>query len=124
MPLPPGALAVRSPDGQPLIAEMRAIGRDDGIDSAAALADVLSIAGDFADIPGSRSFSPLYRTLTREAKRSGTRITATIFFLRERTPLEVSVNKTFSLNIPEKPLELDLAAIAPNQEFGHCTIMG
>jgi hypothetical protein len=34
-----------------------------------------------------------------------------VFFLSEGTPLEVFVNRTFSLDIPEKPLELDLGVI-------------
>jgi hypothetical protein len=110
--LPQGALKIRGADAQPLIAQMTTIGGKDGNDNAQALTDILSIAGDFADIPGTRSISSLYRTVTGGGnRRSSSGITAIVFFLSEDTPLEVFVNRTFSLDVPEKPLELDLGAI-------------
>ncbi len=109
--LPQGALKIRSMGNQPLIAQVTTVGGDQGIDSAAALADVLSIAGDFADLPGSRSISTLYRTLSGETTRRRTGTTINVFFLREGTTVEVFVNKTFSLDVEEKPLELDLGGI-------------
>ncbi|MGK7874467.1 MAG: hypothetical protein AB4426_14515 [Xenococcaceae cyanobacterium] len=114
--LPQGALKIRGMGHEPLIAEVAAIGGD-GIDTTAVLADVLSIAGDFADIPGSRSISPLYRTLSGGTTRRRTGTAVRVFFLREGTPLEVFVNKTFSLDVREKPLELDLEAIQSEREI-------
>jgi hypothetical protein len=110
--LPQGALKIRGADAQPLIAQMTTLGGNQGDDNAQALTDILSIAGDFADIPGTRSISSLYRTVTGGGnRRSSSGIIATVFFLSEGTPLEVFVNRTFSLDVPERPLELDLGAI-------------
>jgi hypothetical protein len=110
--LPQGALKLRGVEGQPLIAEITTLGGNNDNDNTQALADLLSIAGDFANIPGSRSIDSLYRTVTGgRNRRSGSGMTATVFFLPEGIPLEVFVNKTFSLDAPEKPLELDLGGI-------------
>jgi len=111
-PLPQGALKIRGVDNQPLVAEMTTLGGNEGEDNTQTLADVLSIAGDFADIPGSRSLSTLYRTLTGgNPRRSGPTLSATIFFLRKGIPLEVFVNQTFSLETSESPLELNLSTL-------------
>lgn len=116
--LPQGALRIRGAKGQPLIAEMTNLGGNDGRDNTQALADVLSIAGDFADIPGSRSLSSLYRTLSGgNARRSGSGIATTVFFLRQGTPLEVFVNQTFRFDVPESPLELDLSVLDLSDSF-------
>jgi len=110
--LPQGALKIRGVDNQPLVAEMTTLGGNEGEDNTQTLADVLSIAGDFADIPGSRSLSTLYRTLTGgNTRRSGPTLSATIFFLRKGIPLEVFVNQTFSLETSESPLELNLSTL-------------
>ncbi|MEG3437879.1 hypothetical protein V0288_12195 [Pannus brasiliensis CCIBt3594] len=112
IPLPEGALKVRGAGGQPLVAEMKTLGNNGSDDNARTITDLLSIAGDFADIPGGRSISSLYRMLTGgENRRLGSGVSVTIFFLRQGTPLEVFVNRTFGVDIPEKPLELDLGAI-------------
>ena len=111
-PLPQGALKIRGVENQPLVAEMTTLGGNEGEDNTQTLADVLSIAGDFADIPGSRSLSTLYRTLTGgNPRRSGPTLSATIFFLRKGIPLEVFVNQTFSLETSESPLELNLSTL-------------
>ena len=111
-PLPQGALKIRGVENQPLVAEMTTLGGNEGEDNTQTLADVLSIAGDFADIPGSRSLSTLYRTLTGgNTRRSGPTLSATIFFLRKGIPLEVFVNQTFSLETSESPLELNLSTL-------------
>ena len=111
-PLPQGALKIRGVDNQPLVAEMTTLGGSEGEDNTQTLADVLSIAGDFADIPRSRSLSTLYRTLTGgNTRRSGPTLSATIFFLRKGIPLEVFVNQTFSLETSESPLELNLSTL-------------
>jgi hypothetical protein len=107
--LPQGSLKIRGAKGQPLIPEMRKLG-DNNRDDAEFFSDILSIAGDFADIPGSRSISSLYRTFTGGRNRRGSGVTATIFYLRQGTPLEVFVNKSFNLNVPEQPLELDFSS--------------
>jgi hypothetical protein len=110
--LPFGALKLRGVEGQPLLAQIKTLGGNDGNDNAQALADILSIAGDFANIPGSRSIDSLYRTVTGgRNRRSGSGSTATVYFLPEGTSLEVFVNKTFSLDVPEKLLELSLSGI-------------
>ncbi|WP_041237810.1 hypothetical protein [Gloeothece citriformis] len=106
--LPQGALTVTGVEGQPLIAEMKTLGEDNRGDNGQVLADVLSIAGDFADIRGTRSLSGLYRTLGGGRTRSSG-ISVTVFFLEEGTPLEVFVNKAFNFENPEAPLELDLS---------------
>lgn len=111
-PLRQGALKIRGVENQPLVAEMTTLGGNEGEDNTQTLADVLSIAGDFADIPGSRSLSTLYRTLTGgNTRRSGPTLSATIFFLRKGIPLEVFVNQTFSLETSESPLELNLSTL-------------
>jgi hypothetical protein len=111
-PLPQGALKIRGVENQPLVAEMTTLGGNEGEENTQTLADVLSIAGDFADIPGSRSLSTLYRTLTGgNTRRSGPTLSATIFFLRKGISLEVFVNQTFSLETSESPLELNLSTL-------------
>ncbi|WP_013321058.1 hypothetical protein [Gloeothece verrucosa] len=107
--LPQGALKIRGVKGQPLIASRKTFGGSNG-NSAEALTDILSVAGDFADIPGTRSLSTLYRGITGgKTRRSG--VTATVLYLKAGTPLEVFVNKSFNLDVPEKPLELDLSGL-------------
>ena len=111
-PLPQGALKIRGVENQPLVAEMTTLGGNEGEENTQTLADVLSIAGDFADIPGSRSLSTLYQTLTGgNTRRSGPTLSATIFFLRKGISLEVFVNQTFSLETSESPLELNLSTL-------------
>ncbi|WP_013320633.1 hypothetical protein [Gloeothece verrucosa] len=104
-----GTLKVRGVKGQPLIASRKTFGGSNG-NSAEALTDILSVAGDFADIPGTRSLSTLYRGITGgKTRRSG--VTATVWYLKAGTPLEVFVNRTFNLDVPQKPLELDLSGL-------------
>ncbi len=106
-PLPQGVLKIRSQGGQPLIAQTRTLGGNESSDSTGSIADVLSVAGDLANIPGTRSLGNLYRFFggSNRNQRS-TSIVTTLFFLTEGTPLEVFVNKPFSLAVQEKPLEL------------------
>jgi hypothetical protein len=108
-----GALKIRGADNQPLIAKSKTIGGDGGnrFDSAGALAEALSIAGDFADIPGSRSISSLYQTIRGGSSAMWLTTPITVWFLPAGTALEVYVNKPFSVSLPEVSLELDMSAI-------------
>jgi hypothetical protein len=119
-----GALKIRGAGNQPLIAESKTIGGDgsNGLDGAQALAEVLSIAGDFADIPGSRSISSLYRTIAGGSSPRRLTIPVTIWFVPGGTELEVYVNKPFSVSLPEAPLELDMSAIEPEAEVAEVAI--
>jgi hypothetical protein len=103
-----GALKVRGEEGQALIPKVKKLGGNSR-DDAEFLTDILSVAGDFADIPGSRSINSLYRTLTGGRNRGGSGVTTTIFYLPQGTRVEVFVNKSFSVDSPEQPLELDFS---------------
>ena len=106
--LPQGALKVRGEEGQALIPKVKKLGGNSR-DDAEFLTDILSVAGDFADIPGSRSINSLYRTLTGGRNRGGSGVTTTIFYLPQGARVEVFVNKSFTLDSPEQPLELDFS---------------
>lgn len=119
-----GTLKIRGAGNQPLIAESKTIGGDgsNGLDGAQALAEVLSIAGDFADIPGSRSISSLYRTIAGGSSPRRLTTPVTIWFVPAGTELEVYVNKPFSVSLPEAPLELDMSAIESEAKVAEVAI--
>ena len=106
--LPQGVLKIRSSDGQPLVAELKTIGGNNGGNDNSFL-DILSLA----NIPGLSSLSGASRLLGGNRNGYGYGSSVNIYYLQQGRDLQIFVNKPFAIKTSptiqqDEPLQLNI----------------